>query len=421
MENNLKITCPECSHQFSPEAAIEGHLRSHFEKEYTEKLVVTTKSIEEKAKASAKSEYQAKLDTLEKESQLKSKKLQELEKKELQISLREKELSDLQENMEIAMRKEFLKKEKEIKAAAETRALEKAKLDSQDEIAKIKRQMESMELTYKKAAQTEVDKVRTEEQLRIADLQAKLEDQTRMANEMKRKIEQGSMQAQGEVLELELESLLKSSFPFDSIVEVPKGINGCDTLHEVRNSFQQPCGVIAYETKRTKSFSAAWISKFKEDMLNAKADIGVLVTEVMPKDMSHFGLRNGVWICSFSEVGALAFILRDSLIKLSVVKNQQEKRSDKMSLLYEYLTSNEFAQKISSIITGFGALKSALEKEKRVMKRVWKERDQQIDLILNSTIDMHGTLKGIGGNSVKEIEDLNLDSLLLEKENSSID
>lgn len=420
MENALKITCPECGHQFSPEAVVEGHIRIQLEKEYAAKLANTSKSIEEKAMASAKAELQQKIDSLELEAQQKGKKFQELEKREVALTLKEKELNDSRENIELTVRKEFLKKEETIKVEAEKRANEKVKLESLEEISALKRQLETTEVTFKKIAHTQVEKARSEEHLKLAELQKKLEDQTRLAEEMKRKMEQGSMQTQGEVLELALEDLLASRFPFDVIEEVPKGINGCDALQHVRNSVQQHCGTIAYETKRTKSFSATWISKLKEDMLTAKADVGVIVTEVMPKDMPHFGLREGIWICSFNEVSALAFVLRDSLIKIGTVKNQQENRADKMSLLYGYLTSNEFAQKISSIITGFGELKSALEKEKRVMKSVWKNREKQIDLILNNTIEMHGTIKGIGGSSVKEIEELSLDTLLLE-ENSSIE
>ena len=413
MENTLKITCPHCGNQFSPNAAIEGHLRAHMEKEYEGKLANSRKAIERQVQTTIQAEYQERIDLLQQDVETKAQRLKELTKREESLNVKEKELDNMKENIELEFRKQFLQKEKELRAELESTAAERARLENQEEISGLKRTIEAMELSFKKATQTEIDKVRSEEQLKIAELEGKLEEQTRLASEMKRKIEQGSMQTQGEVLELELESLLRATFPFDTIREVPKGVSGCDTLQEVRNAFQQSCGVIAYETKRTKSFSMTWIAKFKEDMRLAKAEIGILVTEAMPKDMTHFGLVDGVWVCSFAEVGALAFVLRESLLKLSLVRSQQENRADKMCHLYEYLTSNEFAQSISSIITGFGQLKAGLDKEKRVMQKVWKEREKQIELILNNTITMHGTIRGIGGSSVKEIDDLSLDGLLL--------
>src|SRR5437763_1345226 len=192
----------------------------------------------------------------------------------------------------------------------------------------------------------------TEYLLRLREMEKQLEDQKKLADEMKRKAEQGSMQLQGESQELALEDKLKGAFPFDLITEVGKGVRGADCIQTVRNSLGQECGSIIYESKRTQHFSADWIEKLKIDMRSQGADIAVIVSSVMPKDMECFGSKDGVWICSFSEVTALASVLRDGIIRLSNSIRNQQNKGDKMNLLYDYLTSHEFAEQWAAIREG---------------------------------------------------------------------
>ncbi len=154
---------------------------------------------------------------------------------------------------------------------------------------------------------------------------------------MRRKSEQGSMQLQGEVQELALEELLKAAFPFDIISEVGKGVRGADCIQTVRNNFGQECGKIIFESKRTKDFASDWIEKLKADMRSQGADVAVIVTQALPKDMDRFGEKDGVWICSFAEVKPIVQMLRDGIIKISSALKSQENRGDKMHLLYDYL------------------------------------------------------------------------------------
>lgn len=213
------------------------------------------------------------------------------------------------------------------------------------------------------------------------------------------------MQLQGEVQELALEEMLRSAFPFDTISEVGKGVRGADCIQTVRNNFGQECGQIIYESKRTSSFSIEWIEKLKADMRSLGAEIAVIVTKAMPKDMDCMGVKDGVYICSFSEVKALAKVLREGVINVFNATKSQENRGDKMHLLYDYLTSSEFAEQWKAIREGFMSMKVSIQKERDTMERLWKAREKQLEKVLLNAAHVRGSIEGIAGmNSV----DLNL-------------
>jgi hypothetical protein len=222
---------------------------------------------------------------------------------------------------------------------------------------------------------------------------------------MKRKAEQGSMQLQGEVQELALEELLRNSFPFDEISEVGKGVRGADCIQTVRNNFGQECGRIIYESKRTRDFSPDWIEKLKADMRSQGAAIAVIVTQAMPKDMNGFGERNGVWICSFTEVKALAYVLRDGIVRIFNATKSRENKGDKMHLLYDYLTSTEFGEQWKAIREGFLSMKQSIQKERDTMERLWKAREKQLEKVLLNAAHIQGSIEGIAG---KDAIDINL-------------
>jgi hypothetical protein len=208
---------------------------------------------------------------------------------------------------------------------------------------------------------------------------------------------------QGEVQELALEELLRNSFPFDSIDEVAKGTRGADCTQTVRNHLAQVCGKIIYESKRTKTFTNEWIEKLKMDMRAQQADIAVIVTEVLPKEMDSFGFKDGVWICRFSDVKALSFLLRDSLLKIHTALVSQENKGDKMQLLYNYLTGTEFRQNIEAVMEGFISLRKGIISERATMDKLWKEREKQLDKVLLNTNQFFGSIKGIAGSAVGDI------------------
>ena len=237
----------------------------------------------------------------------------------------------------------------------------------------------------------------------MKELEKQLEDQKKLADEMRRKAEQGSMQTQGEVLELLLEEILREQFPFDLIQEVGKGIEGADCIQFVRNQSGKECGKIIYESKRAKNWSNNWIEKLKNDMRTSGADVAILVTQAFPKDMDKFGERDGIWLCSYQEIESVAAVLRGALIKVSEAKKSEENKGEKMQLLYNYLTGNEFRQQIEAIVEGFMSMKQSIAKERIQMEKIWKEREKQLDKVLISTSGMYGSVKGIAGASVNDI------------------
>lgn len=230
---------------------------------------------------------------------------------------------------------------------------------------------------------------------------------------MKRKQEQGSMQLQGEIQELAIEEYLTNQFPLDTIEEIKKGANGADCLQIVNTFESQNCGTIYYESKRTKNFSPAWIEKFKNDIREKKADIGVLVTEVLPSDMERMGLKDGVWICTFEEFKGLVTVLRQSIINLDIALQSQENKGDKMAMLYDFLTSTEFRMQIEGIVEGFSQMQDDLAKEKRAMQKIWSQREKQIDKVIANTVNMYGSIRGIAGNAIQTVKALELDENLL--------
>lgn len=238
----------------------------------------------------------------------------------------------------------------------------------------------------------------TEYQLRLRELEKQLDDQKKLAEEMKRRAEQGSTQLQGEVQELALEEMLKSAFPFDLIEEVGKGIRGADCTQTIRNSFGQVCGKIVYESKRTKDFSRDWPEKLKADMRHLGADLAILVTQAMPKDMDRFGEREGVWICSFAEVRALAHVLRDGIVRVYNASRSQENQGEKMVMLYSYLTSNEFAEQWKAVREGFMSMKLSIQRERDAMEKLWKAREKQLEKVLLNTAHIKGSIEGIAGS-----------------------
>jgi hypothetical protein len=335
--------------------------------------------------------------------------------KQQQIQLRQQltqELEQQQADRLTALEAELTAKSNQLKefnkAKADILRLEREKDELREQVALEKEREFSEKLKDEKfKIQKQADDVSN---LKIKELQLKLEEQTRLAEEMKRKAEQGSMQSQGEVLELAIEEWLKNSFPLDTIEEVKKGERGADCLQIVHTRNRQNCGSIYYESKRTKNFQPSWIEKFKNDIRDKNATLGVLVTEVMPADMERMGLKEGVWVCTFEEFKGLSAVLRESVIKLSDAKASQENKGDKMEMLYGYLTSNEFRLQVEGIVEGFSQMQTDLEAEKRAMARIWKQREKQLEKVLLNTTSMHGAIRGIAGSVIQPVALLELSS-----------
>lgn len=409
MKSTLQIACPNCGHQFSPESAIEAHLRTHLEQEYAKKNAESLKVAENRARLAAEAEFKEKLESLNKDSQLKSEKLKALEKQAVAVAIREKELGEREERAELEMKKKLLAETDKIRQDAEKLAREKASVEFREKEEMYKRERESLEVSIKRQFAAELDKTREAERMKYAELQKKLEDQTRLAEEMKRRAEQGSMQLQGEVQELAIEDFLRTSFPKDEIEEISKGVRGADCLHIVKDAFGNACGSILYESKRTKSFSKDWIAKLKEDVRTRGANIGVIVTEAMPGDMQRFGELEGIWICSFTEFKSVCLLLRMTMLRIGEVEAAQENKGDKMQLLYDYLTGNEFRQRIEAISEAFSQMSHDLQKERAQALANFAKREKQIFKVMEHTVALYGEVRGIAGGAVQVIDALELE------------
>ena len=397
------ITCPNCAHQFDP----DDSMRDEIEKELRGKMVDWQKKKDEEFKLKETSFLElilSKEEELHKQLELEKKKLQETLQEtirkdvtsdfENKLKMLEQNASATEEKLKEARKKEleFLQKEQMLKIKEEELQLI-VQRQLMDEREKLKVQLFKEEI--------ERTSIRDQEyQLRMKELEKQLDDQKKLAEEMRRKSEQGSMQLQGEVQELMLEEMLKSTFPFDKIEEVGKGVRGADCIQIVRNQLGVETGKIIYESKRTKDFANDWIEKLKNDMRGLGADVAVIVTQTLPKDMDRFGEKNGVYICTFAEVKSVSLVLRNAILKVYDAKKSQENKGDKMAMLYDYLIGSEFNEQWNAIREGFVSMKQSIQRERDTMEKLWKSREKQLEKVLLNAAHIRGSVEGIAGNDV---------------------
>ncbi len=382
---STEIKCPNCGHEFEPTDSIREEVQKElrtkmtewqkqqqqkFDAQLVEEKKKTQKETEEQLRRSIVSDFENKVRLLEENNKETQEKLKQARDKEIEFLKKEQALLNKEQELELQ--------------------LQKMLLEERNKLADIIRKEEAEKISLKE----------TEYQLKNKELEEKLEAQKKLVDEMKRKAEQGSMQMQGEAQELLLEDLLRQSFPYDSIEEVGKGVKGADCILVVRNKFGQECGKIIFESKRTKDFSEQWIEKLKADMRSQAADIAVIVSQAMPKGLDRFGEKEGVWICSFAEVKALTHVLRDSIVRIAQATKGQENKGEKMQMLYDYLTGNEFAEQWKAIREGFMSMKLSIQKERDAMEKLWKQREKQLEKVLLNAAHIRGSVEGIAGSDV---------------------
>jgi hypothetical protein len=394
------IKCPNCRHEFAMEEAVS----EQYKKDLREQMIAFTRKKEEEfqkkdldlvKKLQEKDEFFQK--KLLEERKLIQQSLEENLRKtihgdfENQLSMLKQSNEEQQEKLKTARQKEleFLQKEQVLKNKEEEldislqRQLQEGRLKIAEEIRRIEDQKnQSKELDH---------------QLQLKEKEKQLEDQRKLIEEMKRKADQGSTQMQGEVQELALEKLLQGTFPFDLVEPIGKGVRGADCILTVRNPSGQECGKIIYESKRTKNFETDWVDKLKHDMRQQGAQVAILVTRSMPRDMTCFGEKNGVWICNFSEVRALTEVLRDGVVRIFQASKTQQNKGDKMQLLYDYLTSSEFSEQWKAIREGFSSMKMSIQRERDMMEKLWKTREKQLEKVLLNAAHIKGSMEGISG------------------------
>jgi hypothetical protein len=394
------IKCPNCRHEFAMEEAVSEQYKKDlrdqmieftrkkddefqkktrelskqlveqeeaFRKKMSEEKKIIQQSLEENIRKDLLGDFENRLSLLQQSNEEQQEKLKAARQRELEFLQKEKMLNDKEAELELSLQRQL--QEERTRIAEEIRRQEEQKNQSRE----------------------------TDFQFRLKELEKQLEDQKKLAEEMKRRADQGSMQLQGEVQELALEKLLQAAFPFDLVDPIGKGVRGADCMLSIRNPSGQECGKIIYESKRTKNFETDWVDKLKNDMRQQGAQVAILVTRVMPRDMSCFGEKNGVWICNFSEVKALTEVLRDGLIRIFQASRNQQNKGDKMQLLYDYLTSSEFSEQWKAIREGFSSMKMSIQRERDMMEKLWKTREKQLEKVLLNAAHIKGSMEGISG------------------------
>ena len=409
-----QIACPHCGNMFSPEESLEHELRERLEKEFQMKRLEELRVATERVRAEEGSRFQLQLRQIEEDRIAKARRLKALEEKMVTVEERERGLREREETIELEMKKRLLEREATLRAHLEKSAWEKAGVEYREREQQLAREREMFEVQMRRKILEESEKVREQERLRNAELQKKLEDQSRLINEMKKRSEQGSMQMQGEVQELAIEEYLQHTFPRDRVEEVGKGKRGGDCVHVVIDQFGSACGRILYESKRTKHFSNEWITKVKDDMRLQQAGLAVIVTEALPDRMTRFGEMDGVWICTFADFKALAALLRSSMIRIGEVVQAQENRECKMNLVYNYVTSTEFKQKLEAAFESYRDMQEDLTREKALFASQWAKREKRLMKAMENLAALYGDVRGIAGGAVQEITGLELPQMLEE-------
>ncbi len=399
------ITCPYCNREIPLTETLSHQVRESVRKEY------------EQSAREARAAIKKKEDELEKRAfdiEESKKAVEQTVARRLAVEkarLESEAVGKAKEGVELEMKSLREQAAEKDKLLAEARAYE---LELRNEKRRLEDERKRFELESARKLDAERETIRRqtlemfseEHRLKDAEKEKLINDLKKSIEEMRRKSAQGSMQTQGEVLEEELEDLLRGRFPVDVVEPVPKGIRGADILQKVYTRGGQHCGTIVWELKRTKAWSEDWIPKLKDDQREVKAEVAVLVSEVLPKEVSGFKLVDGVWVCSIPLSVSLAEAIRVGLMGVAKSRAAAEGKGEKMETMYNYLCGPEFRQKIEAIVEGFRAMREDLEKEKKFFIKNWAKREKQIERVVFNTVRMYGDMQGIIGATLPELASL---------------
>jgi hypothetical protein len=376
---NNKLLCPHCNQEIELSEAFRHQIEEEIGKELTQKhrreLLDLEKKTSERIRKTIEEELKVEQEDLKRELAEKNKRLSAFREQELELRKEKRELEDQKRDMVLDVEKRVSEEKKQIEASVTKRIDEEHRL----------KELEKEKL--------------------ISDLKKSLE-------EAQRKAQQGSQQLQGEILELDLEEMLRQEFPFDTIEPVGKGVKGADVRQVVKSKMGSFCGVILWEFKRTKSWQDGWIQKLKDDLRSEGANIPVIVTNQLPKTIElGIGCVDGVWICTSNFVVILATLLRDRLYEVAKEKHLYSKKGTKAEQVYELVTGHEFQQQVQAQVETYNQMKDQIRKERGVYEKVWKTRESQVERMFLSTVNIYGTLQGLVGPSMPRIEGLEIESL----------
>ena len=402
------IPCPECGTMIDVSDLLYHQIEKELRVNFDDQLATERKSLEKKMAvlADERKSLNEQRQALSDEIQAAVRSQLEAERPKVEERIRSTVTEENSEQYK-SMQEELERKSEQVKE------LNKAKAD----IERLGREKEELRTSIEATAEKKLsesikeEKAKIEErvQLKLTERDSLIKQLTTQLKEAQLKAEQGSVQLQGEAQEIAIEEWLRNAFPVDEIQEVKKGVKGADCVHVVRSELGHPCGSIYYESKRTKAFQTPWIEKLKGDLRQRGADLGVIVTQTMPRGMDRMGLVDGIWVCGFEEFKGLCVVLRDMVLRVGHVMLSQESKGDKMSMLYDYLTSREFSMQVEAIVEGFTQMQTDLASEKRALQKSWAKREKQIEKVLLGTGNMYGSIRGIAGAAIPSVPQLEFD------------
>lgn len=476
MEQGM-ITCPNCGHEFELSDALTGRIRDHLKSELLqevvrreaeiskkikelktqeEQIVKSRDAIEEEVETKLKerlkvaeqklikkseARFKEELNEMRDELEEKDKTIKTYRQQEVELRKRQQELEEAKESVDLEINRRMDEEREKVRLAAAKKIDEKYATQLADlgnaltekekdieelraneiEFRKKQRELEdsrkALELDIARKVDAEREKIREEainkvsEEHRLKDLEKDkvINDLKASLEVMKRKAEQGSMETQGEVLEIDFETQLKTFFLHDDIEPVPKGIRGADLVQIVRTPLGVDCGILLWETKNTKGWSSKWIPKLKDDMIEIRAAISILVSVTLPEGIRRFGQVDGIWVSDPQSAIPLAAALREQMIAVNRERAASVGKNEKMEALYQYLAGNEFKQKIEGIVEAFISMQDQLNKERRAMERQWKQREKEIERVIKNTVGLYGDMQGIIGGQIPSIPALELE------------
>lgn len=443
---NKSIKCPECATEIEISTVlsqqIESDLKISLQQESEKQLL---KAVED-ARRRFQEDSSVELDDMKAQLKEQHDKLSKARAKELAIKKQQRDIDEQRKQLDEELEKRLKTQEKLLREKLTQQAKQETAIEINDlqeqlkekdclaeqaqkrelEIRKQARQLQEKQKNLDLELQRKLDEGRKEVEekmskqfseesnLKLKEKQKQIDDLRKSLEEAKRKSEQGSMETQGEVLELDLEQTLHNQFPHDIITPVPKGIKGADVIQEVRDGSLSECGKIIWEAKNTKKWSPQWLQKLKDDQREIGANIALLVSVALPDGIKSFGMIDGVWVTDIQSYKPLASALREQLIQVSFARNASQGKSEKMDIMFNYLSGDDFKQRVEAIVDTFSSMHDQLNKEKRAMERIWKEREKQIQRISTNTIGMYGDVRGIIGSSVQTIPALELETSVLD-------
>jgi hypothetical protein len=403
MNNDQNIKCPNCGTEIPVTDALTQSIRLNLETSLKADVLKKEKELNSREELLKTNEKK-----IQKEVQ------QKVEVEKIKILLSAKKEAEEKNNLEL-LDLQKISEEKDVKL----REMQDNELELRKQKREIEEKEKSLEIEFQRKIdierQTISEKVKSDSEeegrLKIAEKDKQLEQMRKTIDDLKRKSEQGSTQIQGDVQENDIKILLQNSFPVDLIEDVPTGIKGADIIQKINSSLGQEVGIIIWESKNTKAWQGDWIKKLKDDQSLAKADLSILVSQILPEGITSFTYKNGVWVCGYKFIIPLVTILRQSLGEIYKIKQSVVGKDIKMEYLYNYLCGNEFRNKIENIVNAFSSMQTDLETEKRALQKIWKKREKEIERVIINTSGMYGDLQGIVGASLPDIQSLELPNI----------